>query len=114
MSLEPAPNGIVKRGRGRPPGQVGIADRLKRLQMATQAAGYSDEIILFWAQVFRDEAAPLMARLVAADRLMDRGYGKPAVAVENTGEGRILHEYRIRWLPPDPNDRSNYIEPIKD
>jgi hypothetical protein len=53
-----------------------------------------------------------MARLMAADRLMDRGYGKPAVAVEATQEGTIRHIYTVRWLPPDPNDRSNYIEPL--
>jgi hypothetical protein len=79
--------------------------------MAAQAAAYTDEIILFWAKVMRDEGAPLMARLAAADRLMDRGYGKPAVAVETTQEGTVRHIFNVRWLPPDPNDRSRLIEP---
>jgi hypothetical protein len=113
MSLE-RPNAIAKRGPGRPPGQVGIADRLKRLQMAHQAAAYTDRIIALWGQVLEDENAPLQYRLICADRLMDRGYGKPAVAVETTQEGTTKHVYQVRWLPPDPNDRSNYIEPEPD
>lgn len=72
MSLEPSPNTVVKRGRGRPPGQIGIADRLKRLQMAEQAAAYADKIIALWGTVLEDETAPLQYRLICADRLMDR------------------------------------------
>ena len=45
---------------------------------------------------------------------MDRGYGKPAVAVETTQEGTVRHIFNVRWLPPDPNDTSRVIEPEPD
>jgi hypothetical protein len=46
----------------------------------------------------------------AADRLMDRAYGRPAVALQVDQTSRemtlkkVVHE--VRWMPPDPADRS--------
>jgi len=34
--------------------------------------------------------------------------------VADDSEGTVRHIYNIRWLPPDPNDRSVLIEPEKD
>jgi hypothetical protein len=54
----------------------------------------------------------------AADRLMDRAYGRPPVAVQVDQTSRemalkkIIHE--VRWLPPDPNDHSKVTEPEPD
>jgi hypothetical protein len=31
-----------------------------------------------------------------------------------TQDRQIRHIYNIRWLPPDPNDHSNVIEPVSD
>lgn len=48
--------------------------------------------------------------------LLDRAYGRPPVAIDATTREmslkKIIHE--VRRLPPDPNDRSNYIEPEPD
>jgi len=48
--------------------------------------------------------------LAAGDRLMDRAFGLPVrpVEVDSTSTDvslkKIIHE--VRWMPPDPNDRS--------
>jgi hypothetical protein len=81
---------------------------MQRYRVMELAAAYTPEIIEFWGRVFRDEKAPLTARLHASDRLMERAYGKPAQAVEVAQASKIIYE--VRWLPPDPNDRSRLIE----
>jgi hypothetical protein len=46
---------------------------------------------------------------------MDRAYGKAFQALDVTqliqeqSLQKVIHE--VRWLNPDPNDHSNYIEP---
>jgi hypothetical protein len=76
------------------------------------------EVIDLWTSVVRNKKLPPSLRMQAADRLMDRAYGRPAVAVQvdqttrETALKKVIHE--IRWLSPDPNDRSNVIEPEPD
>jgi hypothetical protein len=54
--------------------------------------------------------------LAAANDLLDRAYGRPSVAIDATTRElslkKIIHE--VRWLPPDPNDRSTVTEPEPD
>jgi hypothetical protein len=50
----------------------------------------------------------------AGDRLLDRALGRPTQAFENPEEGEVKRTLIVRWMPPDPNDRSNVIEPEPD
>ena len=46
----------------------------------------------------------------------NRGYGRPAMQMTvdqtNLSASKVIHE--VRFLPPDPNDTSNYIAPEPD
>jgi hypothetical protein len=78
--------------------------------------GYSDEVLEFYAKVFRDEKEPTTVRMEAGERLLNRAFGRIVTPVETTGETAqtVRHVYNIRWLPPDPNDHSRVIEPEPD
>jgi len=68
------------------------------------------------ASILMDEKQPASLRLAAANDLLDRAYGRPPVAIDattrETSLKKIIHE--VRWMPPDPNDRSAYIAPEPD
>ena len=80
------------------------------------ARQYDQEALRVIASVFMDEKQPAALRLAAANDLLDRAYGRPPVAIDATTREmslkKIIHE--VRWMPPDPNDRSNVIEPEPD
>ena len=50
----------------------------------------------------------------AAERLLNRGFGRPPVSAELTADSELRQEVFVRWLPPDPNDKSKVIEPEPD
>ena len=67
------------------------------------------------AMVFRNAKAPIVLRMDAGQWLMDRAYGKAFQAVD---ANQVMQEHSVqkvvhivKWLPPDPNDHSNVIEP---
>jgi hypothetical protein len=119
------------RPRGRPVGSAnpGLADRLTRFRMQERYAKIIDECqekfcreVMFskaengkgpdgrgWAYTF-DE------RMRLYTEMHNRAYGRAPVqvAMDETSDElrRVIHE--VRWLPPDPNDRSNRIEPEPD
>jgi hypothetical protein len=102
-------------GAGRKPGYMGMADRVKRYAVAEKAAQYADEIISYYAQVFRNQGEDTLVRLAAGKWLWEAAFGKPARAADatfNEEPQKIVHE--VRWLPPDPNDHSKVIEPERD
>ena len=103
-------HGGFRPGSGRKPGPIGVADRLKRYQLAEKAAGFTDQIIEYYAEVFRNKELPHPIRMEAAERLLNRAYGRPPVSAELTSDN-ARKEILVRWLPSDPNDRSNRIEP---
>ena len=110
---------IEKRRVGRPmTTSVGINERVKRYRLQERCAELTDDCIALWSSMVRNENCPWVLRLAAADRLMDRAYGKPPHAVmmdatsQETSLRKVIHE--VRWLPPDPNDRSAYIAPEPD
>jgi hypothetical protein len=129
---------IVKRPVGRPRGTtVGINERLERYRVSERCAEFTDEILEFWVKVMRNEPVPVMVngkprkrngkpvmdrpytpeqQFMATDRLMDRAFGKaPAVAqVDQNLREVAVHKLEVRWLPPDPNDKSNYVKPEPD
>jgi hypothetical protein len=97
---------------------VGINERVKRYRLQEKCAALTDECIALWTSMIRNPSCPWVLRLEAADRLMDRAFGKPPQAVmmdattRETSLRKVVHE--VRWLDPDPNDRSAYIEPEPD
>jgi hypothetical protein len=110
---------IEKRRVGRPKTtMVGINERVKRYRLQERCAELTDSCIALWESMVRNENCPWVLRLEAADRLMDRAFGKPAQAVmmdaasQETSLRKVVHEFR--WLPPDPNDRSTVTEPEPD
>jgi hypothetical protein len=110
---------IEKRRVGRPKTtNVGINERMKRYNLAEKCAAFTPQVVALWGEILEDKTLPYILRWRAADRLMDGAFGRPAMAmtVDQTSRQmaikKIIHE--CRWLPPDPNDRSVYIEPEPD
>ena len=110
------PAGGKRSGAGRPKGSRALtllAPTGERMAFYETARRYDQEALRVIASVMMDEKQPASLRLAAANDLLDRGYGKPPQAVvANQDTRRQILE--IRWLPPDPNDRSKVIEPEPD
>jgi hypothetical protein len=69
---------IEKRRVGRPrTTTVGIAERIERYRLQEKCAALTDDCIALWESMVRNANCPWVLRLAAADRLMDRAYGKP-------------------------------------
>ena len=89
---------------------VGIAERNERYRLQEKCAELTDDCIALWSSMVNNPSCPWVLRLAAADRLMDRAYGKPAQAVmmdatsQEASLRKVVHEFR--WLDPDPNDHS--------
>ena len=91
---------------------------LKLLHRWRNEAGHA-QILYFGRQIKRIvvafeaawEKLPIADRRAAGDRLLDRALGRPTQAIENPEEGEVQRTLIVRWMPPDPNDRSNVIEP---
>ena len=73
-----AGHGGARPGAGRPAGQPNKATR----ELKTLAQEYTSEAIKALAEVMRDKTAPAIARVKAAEALLDRGHGKPTQQVE--------------------------------
>ena len=102
----------------------------KTCQFSERCAEFTDEILNFWADVLRNplvevkrDGKKVMVRkytveqqFMASDRLMDRAFGKaPVVAqVDQNKREMAVRRIEVRWMSPDPNDRSNYIAPEPD
>jgi hypothetical protein len=113
------PAGGKRPGAGRPKGSRAltlIAPTGERMSFYEAARLYDREALRVIASVFMDEKQPAALRLAAANDLLDRAYGRPPVAIDATTREmsfeKIIHE--VRWLPPDPNDRSKRMEPEPD
>jgi hypothetical protein len=100
-------------GAGRKAGDIGMADRIKRYAVAEKAARYADEIIDLYAQVLRNKGEDTLVRMAAGKWLWEAAFGKPGQAADAT-PNQQPKQVLIRWLPPDPNDRSKLIEPEPD
>jgi hypothetical protein len=60
---------------------MGIMERIDRYKLAEKCAAFTPEIIEFWVSVLRNGKLPHALRMQAADGLMDRGFGRPAIAM---------------------------------
>jgi hypothetical protein len=88
-----------------------LAPTGERMSFYEAARQYEHEALQVIVSVLRDAKQPASLRLAAANDLLDRAYGRPPVAIDATTRELSLKKiiYEVRWLPPDPNDRSNYI-----
>jgi hypothetical protein len=68
------------------------------------AASHVPKIMQWWAELYQDEKQPMSVRAL----------GRPTQAIENPEEGKVQRTLIVRWMPPDPNDRSKVIEPEPD
>jgi hypothetical protein len=84
--------------------------------MATEAARLYPKVIAFWNEVLENEKKNYTTaeRLEASDRIMAYGFGKPPQAIEAHFREQRHQILEVRWMPPDPNDRSKLIEPEPD
>ena len=114
------PAGGERRGAGRPKGSRALTllaptgDRMAFYEAARQ---YDREALRLIASVMMDANQPMSLRLAAANDLLDRAYGRPPIAVqvdEMSREPAPKRVIEVRWLDPDPNDRSNRIPPEPD
>jgi hypothetical protein len=110
------PAGGKRRGAGRPRGSRALtllAPTGERMAFYEAARQYGEEALQVIVSVLRDAKQPTSLRLAAANDLLNRAYGRPPVAIDATPQelspNKISHE--VRWLEPDPNDRSVRIEP---
>jgi hypothetical protein len=80
-------------GGGRPkqtPLQKAIIKDLK-----AYARQYTEEAMQTYVDGIRDKTAPLPARQVCADRILERGYGKPKEVVEKTVNVNMTQKRRL-------------------
>ena len=93
-----------------------LAPTGERMSFYEAARQYNKKALQVMASILMDEKQPASLRLAAANDLLDRAYGRPPVAIDattrETSLKRIIHE--VRWLPPDPADRSTVTEPEPD
>ena len=91
-----------------------LAPTGERMAFYETARRYDQEALRVIASVMMDDKQPASLRLAAANDLLDRGYGKPPQAVAAHFQQQTEQILEVRWLPPDPNDRSRVIEPELD
>ena len=97
-------------GAGRKAGDIGMADRIKRYAVAEKAAQYADEIISFYAEVFRDQREDTLVRLAAGKWLFETAFGKPGQAADTTPNQQPKQILEVRWMPPRPDDQSKAVD----
>jgi hypothetical protein len=95
-----------------------LARRLEAFGLMDKCAQTTDKCIRLWESMVDNTECPWILRLAASDRLMERAYGLPLrpIALQSdvttTELKKIVHE--VRWMPPDPNDRSTVSVPEPD
>jgi hypothetical protein len=108
------PAGGKRPGAGRPKGSRALtllASTGERIGFYEAARQYEQKALQVIASILMDENQPASLRLAAANDLLDRAYGKPPQALVGHQDTQVRHIVNVRWLPPDPNDRSRVIEP---
>ena len=111
------PAGGKRPGARRPKGSRALtllASTGERMSFYEAARQYEQKALQVIVSVFMDEKQPASLRLAAANDLLDRAYGRPPVAIQvdaatrETAPQKVIH--LVRWLPPDPADKSKVIE----
>jgi hypothetical protein len=88
--------------------------RLEQFRVMDLCAESAEDAIKFAKSVLNNPKVPIVIRFMAFDRLMNRAFGLPFQAIDvnmlakSQHVEKVIHE--VRWLPPDPNDKSKLIE----
>jgi hypothetical protein len=108
MSIEPYRTGHA----GRPVRAITMEDRLRRYRVMEKASQYADEAIQKHVDAMRNVPGNISneLQLKAAKWLFEAAYGKPGQAIQLETAPEVQRTLIVRWMPPDPNDRSNVIE----
>jgi hypothetical protein len=99
------------------PKEYARAARARRIAILEEAAKYAQEALEKHVDQMRNVPGDVSHadQRKAAAWLFEIAYGK---AVQRTGEedneGNVQRTLIVRWMPPDPNDRSVRIEPEPD
>jgi predicted Zn-dependent protease len=98
LNKKPGKRGGRRPGSGRKAGTPNKATReLKEL-----ASEYTERAVKTLAEVMEDPGAPPAARVAAADKLLDRGYGRPAVTVDanvnNKLDQDLMHRLETEFV----------------
>jgi uncharacterized protein (DUF885 family) len=75
-------------GSGRKPG---VKNRVTRA-LKELANEYTERALTVLVSVMEDETAPHAARVAAADKILDRGHGKPAITIDASVSGKLDQE----------------------
>ena len=100
-------------GAGRPKGSRALtllASAGERMGFYEAVRHYDQDALRPIASVMMDDKQPASLRLAAANDLLDRGYGKPPQAVAAHFQQPTKRILEVRWMPPDPNDRSRAVD----
>ena len=100
---------------GRLPVEYARAFRARRIALLNEAAKYAPEAIDKRALMRNDAGdVPYSEQRKASQWIAEMSMGKPLQAADLGMEQSEHKTLTVRWLPPDPNDRSRYIEPEPD
>lgn len=81
------------KGVGRPKGAKGkVGQDVREL-----ARKYTSEAVTTLAQIMAEGESD-QARAMAADKLLDRGWGRPSQAITGEDGGPVQHAIRLAWL----------------
>jgi hypothetical protein len=89
-------HGGRRRGAGRPRGALGRRGGVLHMSLASLARKYTEDAITTLATIMEDKGEPASARIRAATKLLNRGYGPPAAV--HRGADALLGDTRV----PDP------------
>jgi hypothetical protein len=111
MSIEPYRG---PRSNGRPNRLTTMEDRLRRHKAMKLIEPHTEELVAWHLAEFRNPENTKLERHKFAKFLWEACYGKPGQAIQVEAAPDVQRTLIVRWMPPDPNDRSNVIEPEPD
>lgn len=91
-------NGGKRPGSGR---KRGTSNKIGR-DLRALAQPYTKEALAVLVAIMNDTKAPPQARAMAADRILDRGWGKPAQAIVGDPENPLQLAAVIEFVIVDP------------
>jgi hypothetical protein len=93
-----------------PPHNPSIALHCVCCGMCGASAGWID----FWYRTMMDDRVEMQHRIACSVHLMDRAYGKTVQIMNEQVTEHHKQILEVRWLSPDPADRSRLIQPEPD
>jgi len=112
--MKKSQHGGRRPGAGRRPGIPNKTNQaLKEL-----AGQHTEDAVKVLVEVMKDEAAPHSARVAAADKLLDRGHGRPAVFVDASVSGKLdaemLHRLETEMMERMERSRQRQLAVLEE